>query len=255
MAETTNVLITGANRGIGRALLTIYLSRPNHIVIAGLRNPSHETSQSLLSLPKASGTTLVLVKIDSSINTDAASAIKVLQEEHGIKHLDLVIANAGTVNYFGPTIDMPVEEWSKTFQINTIAPFLLFQATYPLLQSTLKLKHLMGKFVFISSSYGSITTASNPFPFDCAQYGASKAAMNYVARKLHGEVEDVVVFPAHPGWLSTEMGKQSAGIKGLEDKLGSVEESTKLLVEQIDGATREKTGGEFVVFDGSEQAW
>ncbi|KAF8860750.1 hypothetical protein BDZ45DRAFT_740889 [Acephala macrosclerotiorum] len=80
----------------------------------------------------------------------------------------------------------------------------------PLLQEGLKIKKEMGKFVFISSGYGSITTAANPFPFDCAQYGASKAALNHIARKLHVEVQDVCIFPAHPGWLNTDMGSESA---------------------------------------------
>lgn len=113
----------------------------------------------------------------------------------------------------------------------------------------------MGKFVFISSGYGSITKAANPYPFDCAQYGASKAALNYIARKLHGEVQDVIIFPTHPGWLNTDMGAESAKIKGLEHMLVDVEVAIKGLVGQIDGATREKSGGEFVVFDGSAQPW
>ncbi|KAE8442836.1 hypothetical protein EG329_002808 [Mollisiaceae sp. DMI_Dod_QoI] len=255
MAETTNVLITGANRGIGKALITTYLSRPNHIVIAGIRNPSHPTSQSLLSLPTASGTKLILIKIDSSVDTDAATAIHTLKTEHKITHLDLLIANAGICDHFAPTLELPAEEWAKTFQINTIAPLLLVQASYPLLQASTTLKHQTPKAVFISSSVGSIAHAHVKLPFDCAQYGASKAALNYIARKLHGEIQDVCIFPAHPGWLRTEMGSASAKMAGLEERLGSVEEGVRGLVERIDGATREKTGGEFVSWDGSALDW
>lgn len=79
--------------------------------------------------------------------------------------------------------------------------------------------------------------------------------MNFLARKLHDEVKDVVVFPIHPGWLATEMGLESARLGGLEDKLTSVEDGVKGIVEQIDNATKEKTGGQFVVFDGSRCAW
>jgi len=255
MAETTNVLITGANRGIGKALLTTYLSRPNHTVIAGIRNPSHPTSQSLLSLPTASGTKLILVKIDSSVDTDAPAAIHTLQTKHNITYLDLVIPNAGMCDYLGPTLEMPVNEWAKTFQINTIAPFLLFQTSYPLLQASIAIKNRTPKVVFISSLVGSITNAHVKLPFDCAQYGASKAALNYIARKLHGEVQDVCIFPTHPGWLKTDMGSTSAKSAGLEDQLVSVEEGVKGLVEKIDGATREETGGKFVSWDGSALAW
>lgn len=79
--------------------------------------------------------------------------------------------------------------------------------------------------------------------------------MNFIARRLHAEVEDVCVFPAHPGWLKTDMGYESAKIQSVEHMLSDVEEATKGLVEQIDGATREKSGGEFVVFDGSTHVW
>jgi len=255
MAETTNVLITGANRGIGKVFLETYLSRPNHTVIAGIRDPSHPTSQSLLSLPTASGTKLILVKIDSSVDTDAPAAINTLQTKHNITYLDLIIANAGACDYLGPTLGMPANEWAKTFQINTIAPFLLFQTSYPLLQASVTIKNRTPKVVFISSLVGSISNAHLKLPFDCAQYGASKAALNYIARKLHGEVQDVCIFPVHPGWLKTEMGTRSAKILGLEEQLVSVEKGVQGLVEKIDGATREETGGKFVVWDGSEIAW
>ncbi|KUJ18560.1 NAD(P)-binding protein [Mollisia scopiformis] len=250
MAQATTVLITGANRGIGKVLLETYLARPNHTVIAAVRDPQHSTSQSLPSLSTASGTKLVLVKIDSNIDTDAPLAIKTLTQDHKITRLDLVIANAGLCDWFGPTISLPVEQLTKTFQVNTIAPLLLFQATYPLLQ-----KSSNPKFVFVSSSVGSVTNAHVKLPFNCAQYGASKAALNYLARKLHSEVQDVTIFPAHPGWLNTEMGVGSAKPVGLESALTDVEEGVKGLVGQIDKATREETSGEFVMYDGSVTPW
>lgn len=51
------------------------------------------------------------------------------------------------------------------------------------------------------------------------------------------------------------MGLESAKLGGLEDKLTSVDVGVKGIVEQIDGATRESVGGQFVVFDGSRSAW
>ena len=52
---STVVLITGANRGLGKGLLERYLGQPNHTVIAANRNPDHPSSKELGDVPKAEG--------------------------------------------------------------------------------------------------------------------------------------------------------------------------------------------------------
>ena len=65
----TIVLITGANRGIGKGLLELYLLKPNHLVIAANRNPEDPTSKALAELPTANGTSLLVVKNDATVRT------------------------------------------------------------------------------------------------------------------------------------------------------------------------------------------
>ena len=65
----TIVLITGANRGIGKGLLELYLLKPNHFVIAANRDPEHPTSKALAQLATADGTCLLVVKIDATVRT------------------------------------------------------------------------------------------------------------------------------------------------------------------------------------------
>ncbi|KAI1495122.1 hypothetical protein F5X96DRAFT_665064 [Biscogniauxia mediterranea] len=96
----TTVLISGTNRGLGKALLKLYLAKPNHVVIGANRDPSLPASQALASLPTGTGSRLIIVKIDAIVELDAAKATQELAAE-GIDHLDLVIANAG-IAYFGP---------------------------------------------------------------------------------------------------------------------------------------------------------
>ncbi|KAG4032636.1 hypothetical protein MFRU_006g01060 [Monilinia fructicola] len=102
MAKTI-VLVSGANRGIGRGLLELYLLKPNHIVIAANRDPNHPSSKALAGLSTAEGSSLIVVKVDATVPTDALKAVKQL-ESQGIHHLDVVIANAGACYSTGQLI-------------------------------------------------------------------------------------------------------------------------------------------------------
>ena len=135
--SSTVVLITGANRGIGKGLLELYLAKPNHTVIAANRDPEHATSKALLDLPTAKGTSLLLVKIDATVAEDPANAVKHL-EANGIDHLDIIIANAG-IAYIWPTVaDVKVEDMQKHFVPNVYGVVWLYQATLPLLKKSKK---------------------------------------------------------------------------------------------------------------------
>lgn len=101
--DPTIVLISGANRGLGKGLLELYLAKPNHTVIAANRDPQHATSKALADLPTGPGSRLIVVKTDASVETDASEAVKTLITDYGIDHLDLVIANAG-VSFVFPKV-------------------------------------------------------------------------------------------------------------------------------------------------------
>ncbi|TGO34212.1 hypothetical protein BHYA_0207g00100 [Botrytis hyacinthi] len=67
----TIVLISGTNRGTGKGILELYLSKPSHTVIAANRDPNHPSSKALADLPTAEGSSLILVKVDATVSTDA----------------------------------------------------------------------------------------------------------------------------------------------------------------------------------------
>lgn len=90
-SSNTVYLITGANRGIGLGLVTALLKRPNHIIIAGVRDTTSSTSQALLSLPTANASEVILAYIDSNDHRSAQIAIAGLKD---IPKIDTVIANA-----------------------------------------------------------------------------------------------------------------------------------------------------------------
>ncbi|KAK0108493.1 hypothetical protein ONS95_003297 [Cadophora gregata] len=248
MSTTTNVLITGPNRGIGNGLLKAYLSRPNHIVLAGVRNPS--ASQHLETIPKAANTTLIIVKIDNEDDSTAAAAISSLKTTHNITKLDLVIANAGILDYYGPVAGTPPAQMARHYQVNVIASLVLFEAVLPLLNAAPS----PAKFVQISSAVGSLTIMPN-IAFHCTPYGASKAASTYLVRKIHLENPGLIAFPVHPGWVQTDMGNSGAEAAGIEKAEITLEESINGLVSVIDKATKEETSGKLMNYDGNVLPW
>lgn len=133
----TIVLITGASRGIGRGLLELYLAKPNHTVIAANRNPNDANSKSLDGLPKAEGTSLLVVKVDATMATDPVDAVQQLAQR-GINHLDIVIANAGIAYNYPKVSEVKVEDMQKHTVSNTYGVIWLYQATLPLLKRSSK---------------------------------------------------------------------------------------------------------------------
>lgn len=134
MALPTIVLITGANRGIGRGLLELYLARPNHVVVAAVRDPNHATAKELSGLPKAQDTSLVVIKLDLTVHSDPASAVEALSATHGIKHVDILVANAGIATKWVKVSEVTPADIQDHVDVNVHGFVLLFQAFYPVLQ-------------------------------------------------------------------------------------------------------------------------
>ena len=174
----TIVLISGANRGIGKGLLERYLLRPDHIVIAANRDPSHSTSKALLELPAATNSRLIVVKVDASKDSDALDAAKTLIAL-GIDHIDIVFANAG-VSYIWPKVsDLNIEDLQNHITPNVFGVIWLFQATLPLLS-----KSENPKWATVGSTAGSL---HSPPPVSNAAYGTSKAAIHWLTKRIDSE--------------------------------------------------------------------
>lgn len=164
--------------------------------------------------------------------------------------LDLVIANAGICDHFGPVANTPPAQMARHYQVNVIASLALFQAVLPLLNASSS----PAKFVQISSAVGSLTIMPN-ISFDCTPYGASKTASTYLVRKIHFENPGLIAFPIHPGWVQTEMGNAGAEAAGVEKADITLEQSIAGLTSVIDKATREETSGKLMNYDGNVLPW
>ncbi|WVQ81968.1 hypothetical protein IAT38_004095 [Cryptococcus sp. DSM 104549] len=235
MSAPRIVLITGVSRGIGVGFAKTYLEN-GWTVIAAARDVS--------KIPKLEGN-VIPVKIDSSSLTDAKEAVEELKTKHGIDHLDVVIANAGTGDGIGPVSSLDIAGYELTQDVNVRGPLVLFQAVYPLLKEG-------AKFTVISSSLGS---NSGDHLAGVSAYGTSKAAVNYLFRSAHIEEPKLTIFTIHPGWVATDMGNAGAKIQGLERAPQEVEEISPAVYKLIEGATRETHGGYMWNFDGSKGDW
>ncbi|KAF2008889.1 putative aflatoxin biosynthesis ketoreductase nor-1 [Aaosphaeria arxii CBS 175.79] len=242
MAEANIVtLITGPNRGIGRGILATILTRPNNTVIAAVRDPQAAASQSLNELPKADGSSLHVVKIDQGVPTDAAAAVKDL-EAAGISHVDTIVANAATADVAEYVISTSTDDLRRHLDVNVIGILALFQAFEPLLR---KAQGKNPKFIALSSNLGSIGLAPYiPGPWFC--YGVTKAALNYLIRRIHVENDWLTATALQPGWVQTDMGNFAAKSVGLESAPMKLEDSVAGCLKVINAASREKYAGEFV---------
>jgi norsolorinic acid ketoreductase len=172
--------------------------RSNVTVIAGVRDL--QNAEAFDSFIKGAGSKIVAVKIVSSDESAAHTAMQHLQAERGITKLDVVIANAGIAKYFGPASSTPIAEMREHLEINALAPLILFQSTTSLLKAAPK-----PKFVVISTKGSTIGGMENE-PFPLTAYGTSKAAVNYIVRKIHFENPWLIAFPIHPGYVLSYIG-------------------------------------------------
>ncbi|KIV79162.1 hypothetical protein PV11_06740 [Exophiala sideris] len=253
MSYNTTVLVTGSKSGIGKGLPTAYASRPNTLVIAAIRDgPDSAPATALTSLPVGHGSRIVVAKYDASSTTAAQELVEYLKTAHKLGSLDVVIANAGILKHFGPAKEASAETITDHFQVNTLAPILLYQATQPLLITS---EHTP-KFFIISSSIGS-NGLQDDYNLPMIAYGMSKAAVNYAASRIHREEDRIVFIAQQPGWVKTEMGHAAATYAGLShaDVPVTLEDSIKGLMAHFDKADKAMHSGRFWDEKGTQLPW
>ena len=169
-----NVLVTGASRGIGRALVE-NLSGGGHRVIALSRNATQlellakETSGEVLILP--------LDLTDANLGEKVQAALN----EFGVDALDVLINNAGAlVNK--PFAEITEEDLLATYQVNVFGPFRLTQALLP------QLKRAQYAHVVNIGSMGGVQ-GSAKFP-GLSAYSSAKAAIAGLAECWAEELKE-----------------------------------------------------------------
>lgn len=183
--------------GIGRAIVEILLQRPDTIVVAGVRFPNDPTCTSLRELHTGKGSKAFVVELREDKHYKALGETL---KSQGIDHLDVVIANAGTSKGFYTVVETPLENVISDFEVNTIGTMKLFQTCWPLYRPKQAQGGRPRKWIVVTSSLGSIGCLDME-SMPCASYGLSKAAVNFMTKKIAVEMKDenLAAMCIHPG--------------------------------------------------------
>ncbi|GAA5219179.1 SDR family oxidoreductase [Corallincola platygyrae] len=234
MLETTNVLITGANRGIGLEFVKYYLAQGAN-VIACCRHPSE--AHELVTIKREQPDKLAIQTLDVADPESIEQAAMKLAN----LSIDILINNAGVYGPKGYSFgDVEADVWQQVLQVNTIAPLLVSQAFLPHLKAG-KLKVL----ACITSKMGSMADNGSGGSYI---YRSSKAGLNAVVKSMAIDLaaHQIKVVALHPGWVKTQMGGSNALI--------TTEQSVCGMTQVIDKLDNE-TSGLMINFDGTAIPW
>lgn len=206
-----NILITGANRGIGLALSELYLQRGDSVYAVCRQTTAELTSSGAH----------IIEHIDVS---DPLCVDSLKQQMQGIS-IDVLINNAGI--FKNETLDaMDFATIEQQLAVNAMGPLRITKAFLDNL-------HAGSKIALITSRMGSTGDNSSGGYYG---YRMSKAALNAAGKSLARDLDarKISVAVLHPGYVSTRM----VGFAGEV----SPEQSARGLITRIDGLTLASSG-------------
>lgn len=230
------VLITGANRGVGLELARLLLARGER-VIATCRQP--EQAGTLQQWAEEFGEQLLVVALD--VTDDASVQVARAGLEGAVDRLDMLINNAGILikTEILSTFDAAIMQ--RTMDVNVVG---VMRVTTQFLD-LLRLGH-EPKLINISSQLGSLQKMRPGW--GRYSYNSSKAALNMVTRMLAFDLQEmgIAVRAIHPGWVQTDMGGAHAAV--------TTHDSAASILKLADDLTLANTGM-FYVYSGEEHPW
>ncbi|NLM69730.1 MAG: 3-oxoacyl-[acyl-carrier-protein] reductase [Firmicutes bacterium] len=229
MSETRKTaIVTGATRGIGRAIAERLQQAGMNVVVCG-------RSEALLA--EFDHPQILPVKADISKTDDVEQLVKTTLEH--FNRIDVLVNNAG-ITKDNLLMRMGDQDWDQVIQVNLTGTFYLCRAVIRQM-----LKQRYGRIVNISSIVG---VAGNPGQ---ANYAAAKAGVIGLTKSLAKEVasRQILVNAVAPGYIDTEMtrvlsDKQKAEITKLIPlgRVGEVSDVAELVHFLVSDANQYITG-------------
>jgi 3-oxoacyl-[acyl-carrier protein] reductase len=196
--EGQRILVTGASRGIGRAIAEGCLAAGAATVGVGF-HASSDAAQSLLAeFPERT------LGLEADLHDPQAASDQVQRFVEAAGGIDALVLNAG-VNHPGLLLQAPLEKLEATLRVNLLAPLVAARAA---LEPMLRARR--GTLLFVSS-----VAALRPSKGQCA-YAASKGGIESLVRALGTEVgrKGIRVVGLRPGPTETDMFRATAQLAG-----------------------------------------
>jgi 3-oxoacyl-[acyl-carrier protein] reductase len=188
-------LVTGASRGIGRAIATTLARQGAHVVAAARGDNARATVDEIIQ----SGGKADLLALDVTDSTAPDAAIAATVGPHG--RLDILVNNAG-ITKDQLMLRMKRDDWDAVLGTNLTSVFALTQAALKPM-----IKQRAGRIICISSVVGQGGNAGQ------ANYAASKAGLIGFAKSVAQEVASrgITVNVVAPGLIDTDMTRAITG--------------------------------------------
>jgi NAD(P)-dependent dehydrogenase (short-subunit alcohol dehydrogenase family) len=196
-------LVTGASRGLGRALAA-GLAREGYDLILDARN-ADDLHAAAAAIPGVAAGAITAIPGDV---TDPAHRGALLRAAQAAGRLDLLVNNAGTLGAspLPALADYPVDELRTAFEVNVIAPIAVTQLLLPLLRAS-------GGAVLNITSDAAVEAYAG-----WGGYGAAKAALEQASNVLAAEELAVRVWWADPGDVRTDMHQRAFPGEDISDR-------------------------------------
>ena len=228
-----NVLITGANRGLGLGFVKKYLEK-NVLVLCTTRDISG--SKELLECKERYPNNIEIFELDLLKENGAETLANQL---NGMP-IDILINNAGVGSSNQHFEAVSSKPWLEVLKVNLIAPLIITQSLFENVK-----KSSAKKIYFLSSQLGSIGDNTSGGMYI---YRSSKTGLNQVVKSLSVDLKPkgITVVSLHPGWVKTDMGGPNAPV--------SIDKSIEGMIKVIERTDINDTG-RFLNYDGTELPW
>jgi len=189
-AHGKTVLITGAGRGIGRAIAIAFAHAGASRLILTARTTSQ--LEMVANEAKAVSNSIQIIQMETDV-TNESQVETLFREIPG--DVDILVNNAGYLEHNIPLAQTDPTEWWHTWEVNIKGTYLF---------TTYFLKNYRGTGTIINtSSIGSILTSPG-----FSAYQPGKTAINRITDFIHMEYPNVRAFAYHPGGVKTELAEQ-----------------------------------------------
>lgn len=236
--DRKKALVTGASRGIGKAVASMLASLGYDLYMTCHRN------EELLNHLAEGLQEMYGIKC-SCYAFPISNEEKVIEMFHDIPYLDVLINNAG-ISYIGLLTDMTYQEWQQVIETNLSACFLTCKYAVPEM-----VRRRRGKIVNVSSVWGNVGASME------VAYSASKGGVNAFTRALAKELgpSNIQVNAVACGVIDTDMNR-CLGEEEMEtliqeipaDRIGHPEEVAELVKLLCTG--NEYLTGQIITLDG-----